>query len=178
MLVNIYPLVCSISCAKKPSCDWQWRSMSLDSFTLVLKSLFQPFSLSLCAFLFISAILLSCQCPLLRPLTSLDLSKLPWCPTIGQNDLWPLRICELQPLTSGKVEPSHLNWRMAMCANTHTHTWKFKHARKQESTSMHEQISEYTHTHNPNEWGGKGGRGGRRISAIIDTPQKRTLLPL
>lgn len=39
---------------------------------------------------------------------------------------------------------------------------------------MHEQINE--HAHSLTEHGGKGGRGERRITTIIDTPHKRTLL--
>lgn len=77
---------------KRSRCHWQWRDISLDSFTISLNSLFQPFSLA-CAFLFISPILLLCQCSLLLPLTSFDLFKLPWSRTIGTNELWPMRIC-------------------------------------------------------------------------------------
>lgn len=38
---------------------------------------------------------------------------------------------------------------------------------------MDEQINE--HTHNPHQSGGKGERG-EKISLIIETPQKKTLL--
>lgn len=108
-----------------------------------LNSLFPPFSLSWCAFLFPSAVLLSCQCPSLLPLTSLDLSKPPWCPAIGPK--WPLTPEDwgLSPWPVGKWNlPTETKEGWCEHAQTHTRIYTCREMRQHK----HAWTDQWIHT--------------------------------